>query len=191
MDREDTLLAYMQDRLGTAEREDFEGEIAADPQLAAEVVALKAVRKEAETSEASVDRTEGWNRLSAAIDAEAPKAANDNRAPWISVFKVAAMIVAAVMVWEIGIVQGLGLRAPQPYVAVSEGADAAVLQIVFKQTAVLGEVATVLADLGGTVQSGPSSLGVYRLAFADDEARDAARASLALRTDLIELMLEE
>ena len=189
MDRDDRLTAYLQGRLDPEARAAFEREVQADPALAAEVAALRDARARfAEEAEAAADRREaGWRRLSAAIAPAAPAAANENRPLRLSLVQAAAVALVAVGLWQVAAVP---LLSPDDaaYRTVSEAPDAISLQIVFRADAPLGEVADLLRRLGGTVQDGPGALGVWRVAFADAQARDDAAAALADQSDLVEMV---
>ncbi len=191
MDREERLIAYMQDRLSLPERDAFEAELQTDPALAAEVDVLRAVRTELAHEHEPGDAAAGWSRLSAAIDAGQPAVANENRPPRLSLWQAAAVVAAAVFLWEAAVAPSLGFLEQRGYETVSEGATSPVLQVIFKEAAPVGEIAAVLQELEGNFADGPSALGVYRLSFADSNRRDAARDMLAARKDLVEVVLEQ
>lgn len=191
MDREDRLLAYMQGRLAGPDQSDFEAEVQSDRALAAEVDVLHAVKSEFRRESEPGDLSKGWDRLSDAIDNPVPVAANDNRFPRLSLIQVAAVVVAAVMIWEVAVAPSSMVRGPAEYQTVSENAADPVLQVILKETATIGDVATILRDLDGTITGGPSAVGIYRVSFPDVEALHTAQQALARRSDLFELVLEE
>ncbi len=177
MDDDDRLLDYMQNRMGAEDRAAFEAEIARRPDLRAEIDALEAAvaRIGAEPVPEGA-RDAGWDRLSAAIGAERPMPANVNRAPqWL---KVASIVAASVLVWQVAVVP----RLPGPdqgFVPASQSVEGPVLRVAFAEGAMLAEVSALLRDLGARVVDGPGAIGLYTLAFEDDAARDAAEAALA------------
>ncbi len=190
MDREDRLLAYMQDKLDPADRAAFEAEIASDSALAAEVAALKAVRQEFGSKTVPGERAAGWQRLSAAIAAQQPLATNDNRPVRLSLWQAAAAAVVAVVMWQVAAVPLLQ-DEPETYRTVTETVAGPGLQVVFAEDATAGEITAVLREVGGTVTDGPSALGIWRVSFEDAEDRDAAMAALSARTDIIETVFSE
>ncbi len=190
MDREERLLAYMQDKLDAADRAAFEVEITADPALAAEVAALKAVRQEFDAETVAGARAAGWERLSAAIASQRPVATNDNRPYRLSLWQAAAAAVVAVLMWQVAAVPLLQ-EDPATYRTVTETVAGPGLQVIFAEDAPAGEIAAVLREVGGTVTDGPSALGIWRVSFSDAEGRDAAMAALSARTDIIESVFVE
>lgn len=194
MDREERITAYMQDRLDAEARRSFELEMSGDAGLAAEVATLRAVRREFASEDVGADAGAGWDRLSASIDRvemNVPTPANAPGAPRFAIWQVAAMIVAAVMVWEVAVSPQLETSDPTRYQTVSEAASGPVLQVVFKADAPIGEIAALLQDVGGTIKDGPSAVGLYRVGFGDAASAEAALATLSTRTDLIETVLEQ
>lgn len=194
MDREDRVLAYIQDRLDTNARSSFEAELASDPALSSEVAALRAARREFATEQEASEASQGWDRLSATIDREemglnAP--ANTPGAPRFALWQVAAIVAVAVMLWEIAISSRFETSDPARYQTVSEGSETSVLQIVFKPDAPLGELAEILRDVDGTITDGPSAIGVYRVTFPDATKAQAAREVLSTRTRIVEMVLEQ
>ncbi|WP_138468831.1 hypothetical protein [Poseidonocella sp. HB161398] len=177
-DQDDRILAYMQDRLDPAARAEFEAEMAARPALAAEIAMLQGTVREFGRSELPAgSREAGWERLSAAIDAERmPRPANRNRA--LAALKVAGIVAATVAVWQFGVVPQLPQQEPG-FITATETAEGPVLRAAFVPGATLGEVTQLLQEAGARVIDGPGALGLYTLGFADDAARDAAEARLA------------
>jgi anti-sigma factor RsiW len=188
MDRDEKILNYVQGRMDAQERAAFDADIAADPHLSAEIVALSAARDAMKPSGAP-DIEKGWTRLSSAIDAERFRPANDNRPAFLSLVQVACVAVASVLVWQVAIAPLLGGADPV-YAPASAGAEGPGLQVVFKETADIGAVSAVLITLEGSIVSGPGAMGIYRITFLDEAARDAAQAVLSKRSDLVDEVLE-
>ncbi|MCR9089334.1 MAG: hypothetical protein NXH97_21655 [Rhodobacteraceae bacterium] len=190
MDREDRLLAYLQNRLPAEEREEFEAEMAANRGLAAEVAALRAVRAELAAEDGLSRPDAGWARLSAALDAES-EPANLNRPVRLSLWQAAGLVVAAVMLWQIAIVPNLTDPGDAEYQTVTEDRTGPVLQVIFDADASMGEISALLRSHDGTILDGPSALGLYRIAFPDAARRTAASAALADRPDLVDTVTSE
>ncbi|MEM7211257.1 MAG: hypothetical protein AAF479_05075 [Pseudomonadota bacterium] len=194
MDREDRILAYLQDRLDPEGRAAFETEITTDPALSSEIAALRAARQEFASEPAEGDSSAGWERLSASIDqAEMNVAApaNTPRAPRFAIWQVAAVVAAAIMVWEVALSPQFETSDPARYQTVSESANGPVLQVIFKEGASIGEISAVLKGIDGAIVDGPSAIGLYRIGFADADALSAAREALTQRTDLVETVVEQ
>lgn len=190
MDREDRLLAYMQGRLDATDRAAFESEIATDPALAAEVATLDGARQAFAAETGAGDRDAAWQRLSAAIASRQPVATNDNRPVRLSLWQAAAVAAVAVLTWQVAAVP-LFQQDPATYRTVTETSAGPGLQVIFAEDAPAGEIAAILREVGGTVTDGPGALGIWRVSFADTQARDAAMTALAARTDIIERVLAE
>lgn len=188
MDRNDTLLAYTQNRLSKKERNAFEQEIAGDANLAAEVTALRSA-KTAMMPQDVPDKSAGWNRLSTAIDQETFQPANQNRPIRLSLIQTAASVVVAVFLWQS--FAAPYLQKGDFYSTVSETHDAPILQIIFSDGATLVDVSDLLSDLQASIVSGPSALGIYRVEFASQDSLMSAKETLTARSDLIERVLVE
>jgi len=177
MDDDDRLLDYMQNRLSADERAAFEAEMEAKPALRAEVAALRAAAQELGRQAVPEGAANtGWDRLSAAIDAERlPEPANTNRP--LGLLKVASIVVATVLVWHFGVAPNLPGQGPG-YVTVSEESEGPVLRVAFVDGVAMTEVTALLQEIGAEITGGPSAIGLYTLSFADDAARDAAASAL-------------
>lgn len=188
MDRDDKILAYLQDRLVTRERDQFERDMAADVRLRGEVNLMQSVRGELANAPALSDPDELWERISADID-QSGKAANDNRRPWLQVAQYAAVACVAIAAWQVIAVPRLGPdTGPEAYRAASETSDEFELQVKFLDTATMADVIAVLTDLDGTISDGPSALGIVRVSFTSEARRQDAVDALASRKDLVEFM---
>ncbi|MEM1267464.1 MAG: hypothetical protein AAGI50_15760 [Pseudomonadota bacterium] len=190
MTRDERLLAYMQNRLDPDDRIAFEADMAADPAVAAEVDVMRAVRAEFEERAEAPDAVAGWRRLEMAIEADKRRPANENRAPRLALWQVAAVVAAALLTWETAVAPQIGAERGG-YATVSEVAAGPALRVAFVPSATIGEIDAILVDLGGTITDGPGALGLYRISFVDDAARDSAEAALAARTELVELVTAE
>lgn len=189
MDRDDTILHYLQDRLDPEARQTFEQTLAKDPALAAEVDVMRAVRDEMQSGPEHKNADEVWGRLSAAMDGT-PPAANDNTAPMMGILKYAAVAAIAVAAWQFTVVPRMGEPQDGFRAASEENADFA-LQVRFNDSATIAEIRDLLGPIGGTITDGPSALGLVRVSFMDAPSRDAARAELASRSGLVDLVSDE
>lgn len=184
MDREDRLMAYIQNKLPTEDAQSFEAELAADETLAAEVAALRAVRAEFGEQDKAEDVQAGWARFEEALDEVAPQPANRNRPVKLSLLQVAAVVVASLLLWQFAVVPNLSETVGTGYETVSEEPAGPILQVIFQSDASIGAISELLGEYDGTILDGPSAMGLYRIEFPDMERRDAARAAFAERPGL-------
>jgi hypothetical protein len=189
MSREDDVLNYVQGRMGDAETAQFERDLQADAALRSEVAVLQAARGVL-APEAAPGKEEGWRRLSAALDAEPktaplPTPANVNRTIWAPLAQAAGIAGAAIALWQFVAVPNLGLGPDTRFTPASEATSGPVLQIMFQDSATLGDLSEILAEFDGAVVSGPGAMGLYRVAFPTADAREAARRALTGRDDLV------
>ena len=193
MDRDDRLVAYLQDRLSQAERKDFEAEMRSDPALAAEVSVMRGARKAMGQEEADEDPSVGWQRLQASIERERSQttAANLNRRPFFMIAQVAAVAIAAIAVWQFAVTPLISPNGQPGYTTASDELALPVLQVVFADTAPAGEISAALLEHGGKIIDGPSAIGLYRIAFPDEDHRSRAREALALQPELVESVFIE
>ncbi|MEP3330819.1 hypothetical protein [Sedimentitalea sp.] len=188
MDRDDKILAYLQGRLASRERDQFERDMAADAGLRGEVTLMQSVRGELANAPELPEPEELWERISDAID-HPGKAANDNRRPWVQLAQYAAVACIAIAVWQVVAVPRLGPdTGPEVFRTASETLDKFELQVKFRGTATMADVIAVLTDLGGTITDGPTALGIMRVSFASDTRRQNALEVLASQKDLVEFM---
>lgn len=188
MDQNDTSLAYLQGRLSDEDRIVFEADIARDADLAAEVAILRGV-KIAMAPQDVPDKSEGWRRISEAIDQETFQPANQNRPIRLSLLQTAASVFLAVFLWQALAVPYL---TPGSYFSpASESAPAPVLQLVFVEDAAISDISALLKTLEASIISGPGALGIYRIAFADEDSLRSAKNILETHKDLVARALTE
>ncbi|MGJ8610041.1 MAG: hypothetical protein ACSHWY_03030 [Octadecabacter sp.] len=177
------IQAYTHCRLCKEERAAFEREMAKNPALRAEVIAITAVQTS--MAQGADDLPEhGWDRLSDSIDAQEPAAANDNRPVRFSLLQAVGIAVVTAFGWQV-IGATILSNGPAFYTTVSVANGDPLLQVVFSSTALLSDVTETLVELDGRIVDGPSVFGLYAVAFADTSARDAAFAALSERPDFI------
>lgn len=189
MDRDDTILDYLQNRLGPKDRDRFERDMAQDASLAAEVDLMRSVRAELATGPKHENADAVWARVSASMDSAAPPA-NVNRPPWMQFLRYATVATIAITAWQLTVAPRIS-NEPNGFRAASERAAAVVLQVKFAPTATIGDIGTLLAPLRGTITEGPSALGLVRVSFPDEAARQQAIVVLNGRPDLVELAVEQ
>lgn len=189
MDRDETILDYMRDKLPPEERATFEATMAQDAALAAEVELMRAVRAELATAPKHDKAEAVWDRLAGEID-PAPLTANDNRSPWMQFVKYAAVAMLAVAAWQFTVVPRTG-SVPEGFRTSSEGAAAFVLQVKFTESTTIADISVLLAPSKGTIVDGPSALGLVRVSFPDQAAREQALEVLSAQSDLVEFVLEQ
>lgn len=186
MDRDDTLLAYLQGKLTPEDRARFEAEMAADPALAAEVEVMRAVRTNLSDAPQHAQADAVWDRLSAAIGTP-PQAANQNRPYLRRLAGYAAVAVLAVVCWQVALVPLIGDVAPVYRTASEDGAGFP-LQVRFADGATMSEITALLSDLDGTITDGPGALGLLRLSFPDEDRQQRALEALRGRAALVEFV---
>lgn len=188
MDRDQSILDYLQDRLTSSDRDVFERSMAKDTSLAAEVDLMRSVRAELSSAPGHENADAVWDRLSAEIDAE-PQAANDNRRPWRQTLKYAAVAVLAVAAWQVTVGPRIN-QVPGEFRTASEQPAAFAFQVKFVESATIGEITALLAPLGGTITDGPSALGLMRISLAEAGLREEALEVLNNSRELVEFVAE-
>lgn len=189
MASDDKIRAYANARLSQDERDAFESEMAGDASLRAEVAALTAAQKVFANDTHDMPK-HGWARLSDRIDAQDPRAANDNRPFRFSLLQAACIAVTAILGWEL-VGSTLLSNEPATYTTASAEVAGPALQVVFSSDAAVSGITEVLADLNGSIVDGPSALGLYVVAFPDDATRDAAFDALGQRSDIVSEVLKD
>lgn len=184
MDVDDRLLAYIQGHLDDTNKAAFEAELAIKPELRAELAAMRAaahVMGEERPNGAVKDK--GWARLSQSMEgARFGKPANDNRRP--SFFHAAGIAAAAVLVWQFAAVPLLTEPERAVFLPASEATIGPALHVAFVETARLSDVTSVLNAAGAQIIDGPGATGIFKLIFADEDARRDAEAAFEARPEL-------
>lgn len=202
MDRPEieALLPFLaNETLVGAERETVETAVAGDPQLAAELAALRAIRQQMQTEEMEASPGElGLARLMRDIDREAapipvPEASNDTMVPVtrLRLWQVAAAALLAVGVGQAVLTTGgrddlvTEPVAAAPSMAAETLADdagdfelaagraaspaPAAFRVIFAPDTPEVEMRATLLDAGVEIVAGPSAIGFYDLALLDGE----------------------
>ncbi|MEO1138218.1 MAG: hypothetical protein AAFW87_02070 [Pseudomonadota bacterium] len=191
-DEIEALLVFLaNDTLEGDERAEVEAAVAADPQLAGELEALKAMRNKMQAEEVVPSPGElGLARLLRDIEAETaapsvPVAANSPTAPGF--WKVAAVVLFGLVVAQtayFGYTRG-------PEMELAGGQETSVtadhtIRVAFSSQATESDIRTLLLDLELVIVDGPSAIGLYTLAAIDHAARAQALITLQSRSDIIE-----
>jgi anti-sigma factor RsiW len=173
-DREDigALLVFLANgTLDEAERDRVEAAVAANPDLQTELASLRAIRSRMQDEPLPQSPGAfGLARLMRNLDREA-RPAQSNRL-WQG---VAAAAVALFVVQALWVRTGDDIRLADGGVEAQSGP---VLTVAFAGNATEAEIRALLIELDLSIISGPSALGLYRLAARDEAARTAAIARL-------------
>lgn len=196
------LRAYLAGRLSSEARAEVDAALAADPAMAADVALMQGIKSLGEAEPGPGDL--GWARLSRAIDADeqalsgrgaTPQLQAQARGPaqgWraaalsprFAPWQLAASVAAAIALWQAAVAPLLtpsGERSA--YVPVTEAAAPHQARVTFAENATEGEMRALLVSVDAEIIAGPSALGIYTLAFADETAKQDGLE--VLRTDPI------
>jgi len=149
---------------------------------------------------------DGWDKLQAAMEADVPAqqkgtpslalvssrekveqakdvaAANSNELKGVNPFwRIAAVALAIVGVTQLSLFGTNGESQSNLYLTASEAGHEpnATLKLGFKETALLSDMTDILAETGGKIINGPSSLGLYSVTFETSEACLSAHEMLS------------
>lgn len=189
---EEALFAYVSDKATPDETARIEAAAADSPALRAELAVMGELKGALATASDGPDTREfGWRRLEAEI-AKGGATAPPPRAARNHLWRIAALLLGAIVLGQgtyIALAPGAG-DAPT-FRTVSEESTAAFgLAVGFTASAEMGAVQTMLGELGARIVDGPGAIGLYRLAFETEAARDAARTALAA-SPLVDLVAED
>ncbi len=162
------------------ERAEVQDAVTHDPELAAELEALKAVRATIQAEESYSPGEMGLARLMRDVDAET-QAANANRRPLI--WQIAAAILLALVVGQT--VWQFIDSGPGGYQLAGDTPPA--FTAAFRGDVTEAELRSLLLEAGVEIVSGPSALGLYALAPLEGVTREEARAELEA-SDLVETL---
>lgn len=164
----------------------IEARLPTDPVLADEIAYYKGLhRAVAPLKQETASNDIGWRRLSKAIAEDAaPIAANDNNRIWKYAAAALAMVVALQTTF---LVQSPADDTTETFVTASAD-DAGIygLRVIFSDDTTAAELTRVLKSVDGEIVAGPSALGLYTVAFDNDDLRDAALVALEAETDIVE-----
>jgi anti-sigma factor RsiW len=176
----EALLPFLaNDTLDGEERAEVERAVAADPALAMELAALKAIRETMQAEDMGASPGDfGLARLLRDVGKEekattAAPAAGSRPRFW----QIAAALLMAVVIGQAVLLSGSG---DSTGFELASGSEAA-LTVAFVPDATEAAIRATLLDAGVEITAGPSALGLYQLGLLEgvtlDEAEDALRAA--------------
>lgn len=192
---ETRLHAHALGRLPAQEVADLTAQARSSAQLHAELVLAGAlVRARAEDPARALSTAFGWARLSRALDAEA---AASRRATWwperLARWQAAAAMLVAVAAWQF---MALPRTDPpgepgEPGGSYDMAGDPVprgrfLAQVAFRPQAREQQIRQLLQAAGARVVAGPSALGLYTMAFADEQALAAGISRLRAQPAVVE-----
>jgi len=186
-DEAEALLVFLaNDTLEGTERAAVEAAVAADPQLQAELEALRSIRNEMQATPAESTSAEfALARLMRDIDREAPQQAPVAQSR-TQLWKYAAAAAIALFAAQTAFIA----VAPDTVIEMAGGgtdaADGPTLLVAFSADATEGELRALLLSLDLEIAAGPSALGLYTLVARDENSRAAALDRLQSNTRLVD-----
>ncbi len=196
-DEIEALLVFLaNDTLEGGERAAVEAAVAADPQLAGELEALRSMRLKMQAEDVSSPGELGLARLMRELDTDAaapvapqaglPEAANSPTAPG-NFWKIAAVVLFGLVVAQTAYIGYDGgtdfeLAGGEETTARAEHT----IRVAFAEDATEADIRALLLAQGLVIVDGPSAIGLYTLAASDDAARTEAVTALQARDDIVE-----
>ena len=183
-DKTALLVSYAAGTAAEQERAEVEAMIATDPDAAARLALARSSKQALEAM--GEGEQDGWTpgeiglrRLMRDIDREAERRSlqwADSVALWRGVAAAAVLALVVMSAFRIGGEGRGGLGGYEIASGRTEGL--ALAQVTFAPSATEAEIRSLLVGAGARIVDGPSALGVYRLAFETDAARDDAVAMM-------------
>ena len=189
---EDDLLDYVR---GVAPPElsgRIEAMMANDPVFKAEIALMRGLGPALQDNDAGQTPTEfGWRRVEAAIRREGTGQRTAPSRRQMVIWRVAAVFLGIAVLGQAGYITSLPTTVEAPIYRTASGAtEEYVLGVAFAPNATAAEIADLLRDAGASVIDGPSALGLYRVAFASQEALRDGQTQFGT-SPLIDLVAEE
>ncbi|MDB2407188.1 hypothetical protein N9W17_01475 [Jannaschia sp.] len=180
---EEALLAHLRGQNSPEEAAAIEAAAAEDPSLRAELALMGELKGALGAASEGPDTREfGWRKLEAQITKTAQPARTH-------LWRIAAVFLGALVLGQ-GAYITLAPGADPGFRTVSEQAEGVGLGVGFVASAPMGEIQALLRATGARIADGPGAIGLYRLSFETEAARDAARATL-VASPLVDLVAEE
>jgi anti-sigma factor RsiW len=185
---EDDLLAHLRGQSAPDVAARIERSAAADAGLRAELALMTELKGAlADATDGPDTRPFGWRRLEAEIARTPVARPAEPVRPW----RIAAVFLGALVLGQGAYIAFAPTGADDPvFRTVSEEAAPYGLGVGFAASAGMGEVQALLSETGARIVDGPGAIGIYRLAFEDEAARDAAQARLEA-SPLVDLVASE
>ena len=191
------LLDCAKGRLSEQACAEVEAAAQADPAISEELSYYQGLARAGEhgsVAEASPGEL-GWARLSREMDSledtqvlPETAAANDNSRLWK--FAAVALGILAMGQFSASLID-TSLQETPRYIPVAEIEAEFGAQITFAEDVSEKAVRELLITTEANIVSGPSALGIYRLGFADADARDRGISQLSQRSDIVESVIEQ
>jgi anti-sigma factor RsiW len=163
-----------------AEKARVEAALASDPDLQAEFAVLKQIRTQMQSE--AVERSPGefgHARLMRDLAREAPPVRSNRLWQGLAAAALALLVVQTVFSLNGGSL--IRLAGGE-----TETTSGPVLTVAFAGSATEADIRALLIEADLTIVSGPSALGLYRLAAKDEAARTAALAKLSAAGNIVE-----
>ncbi len=185
---EDALLAHLRGESTPEDAAKIEAAAAEDPDLRAELALMGGLKGALAAATDGPDMREfGWRRLEADIGKTTRTAPPQRTHIW----RIAAVFLGALVLGQGAYIAMAPVTGEAPtFRTVSEEAAAFGLGIGFVATAEIGDIQELLRATNARIVDGPGAIGLYRLAFETEAARDAGREVLSA-SPLVELVAEE
>ena len=170
----------------------MEAEAAADPAVAAELATLSGVASALKAEDVPVPGKEmGWARISRAIDAEtAASRASSSIVKW----QVAAAVFGFLAIGQtLFLTSGTNNPTEDQFGLAGEEVITQTwgLQVAFAPDTPIVAIESLLLENGGQISGGPSAIGLYRVTFDSESARDAAAAAFKEASIVLEAMVSD
>ncbi len=170
-DAELLLPWYVNRALGEGERNEVDQLLQEDGTARQEVEFLTAVREGVRNQQYGSPGEFGWRRLQGEIERDRRGA--QGAARW---WRPAMAAAALVIIVQGGVLFSLVTEQPA-YKPLGEPASTgAVLQVAFKPSATEREIRQLLREVDGSLITGPSALGLYRIRLGSDDVNHIAAA---------------
>lgn len=169
----DEVVDFVAGRLAPTEMDRLAAAAQRDRSLAAEIATLTAIREglKSSDSEDAEMLSFGWARLSKALDDDRQRTRAEVSARRWRAIAAGALIACAAQ--AIALTMGSFSGDARYETASVERKPAFAVQVTFAPTAQEAALRAVLLRADAMIDEGPSSLGVYLLAFESEDAREA------------------
>lgn len=183
--------AYLRGDLSDSERIEVENASAQNPSIAAEIEFQKSLKLALKPDTNAFEPSElGWAKLSKAIDQEEAEA-EQVTASQPQFWKYAAAILAVAAIGQAGVLGSIAFKADDTaqYRPVSETpVQASTAKIGFNPSVTEEQLTKTLIHQQATIISGPSSLGLYEVAFESKSACMTARKVFETQKNVIDTL---
>lgn len=184
---DEVLARYAKGTLDPETSSSLERAAAIDEGLAAEMALVRGLiaMEGSEPSHSKLD-DHGWVRLARAIEEGAKTLPSQ---PRFAIWQMASAAALAVTVWQLGAVPFLDRPSSPEATYELAGADSVKefsAQVTFVPDIVESDLRAALLSVDAQIAAGPTTLGVYHLAFRSQIARDKGIARLLTQTHVVD-----